>query len=406
MTNLPSPRWRGRLRVQPHFVAVGIEALDRQVLGGSVLDDADLDRHVAFDLHPDDLLPLAVVQVGGDFRVDGDRDPADLLAVGGQGQQPHDVDGHALGRLDDPRAGAVGAVLVDRSLQAGSDPLASHLDEAEGAHAEDLGACAIALDGLAQGTLDPTTMALFAHVDEVVDDHAAQVAEPELSRDLARGPQVHLVGGPLGVVLHAEVPRVHVDGDQGFGLVDDDRAAFRQRHMPALDLGDLVLDAVLVKQGDLLVIEFQPVDEPRHDDPEEVLCPLEGRGLVDPDRIDLRGEDVADGPDDHVRFLIDRRGGAGLLDAAEDHLPEPQEIGEVSGQLALGPLEAGGPDDEAQTLGGIQLEHDLAELPALPLVDDLARDADAIEPGHQHEVSAGDADVGRTGSGPWCRCSP
>ena len=41
--------------------------------------------------------------------------------------------------------------------------------------------------------------------------------------------------------------------------------------------------------------------------------------------------------------------------------------------------------------------HDLAELAALAFVDDLARDADAVQPGHEHEVSAGDADVGREG---------
>ena len=52
----------------------------------------------------------------------------------------------------------------------------------------------------------------------------------------------------------------------------------RQRHVPALDLGDLVLDAVLVEQRHLLVVELEAVDEPRHDDPEELLGPLEGRG--------------------------------------------------------------------------------------------------------------------------------
>ena len=170
-----------------------------------------------------------------------------------------------------------------------------------------------------------------------------------------------------------------------------------KRDVPALNLGDLVLDAVLVEERHLFVVELEAVDEPGHDDAEEVLGPLEGRGLVDPDRVDLRVEDVADRPDDHVRFLIDRRRCLGLLDAAEDDLPEPQQVGEVAGQLALGSLESRGPDDEAQALGGIELVHDLAELAALAFVDDLARDADAVEARHEHEVSAGDADVGRQG---------
>ena len=41
--------------------------------------------------------------------------------------------------------------------------------------------------------------------------------------------------------------------------------------------------------------------------------------------------------------------------------------------------------------------HDLAELAALALVDDLARDADAVQARHQHQVAAGDADVGGEG---------
>ena len=48
-------------------------------------------------------------------------------------------------------------------------------------------------------------------------------------------------------------------------------------------------------------------------------------------------------------------------------------------------------------LGGLSSCHDLAELAALAFVDDLARDADAVEAGHQDEVSARDADVGREG---------
>jgi hypothetical protein len=103
------------------------------------------------------------------------------------------------------------------------------------------------------------------------------------------------------------------------------------------------------------------------------------------------------GPRDHVRFLVDRRGGLGPLDPQEDDLPEPEQVGEVAGQLALGALEAGGPDDEAEPLGGVQLVHDLAELATLPLVGDLPRDADPVQAGHQHEVAAGDADVGREG---------
>src|SRR5262249_51645039 len=40
---------------------------------------------------------------------------------------------------------------------------------------------------------------------------------------------------------------------------------------------------------------------------------------------------------------------------------------------------------------------DLAQAAALLVVGDLARHADAVEAGHQHQVTAGDADVGAQG---------
>ena len=75
--------------------------------------------------------------------------------------------------------------------------------------------------------------------------------------------------------------------------------------LPLLDAGDLVLDAVLVEQRLGAVVELDAVGVARHDDLQELLGVLEGRRLVDPDGVDVAGEDVADGPRDHVAFLVD-----------------------------------------------------------------------------------------------------
>ena len=123
---------------------------------------------------------------------------------------------------------------------------------------QDLGAGPVALDRVAHRLLDAAAVLLVAHVDEVVDDDAAQVAQPELAGDLLGGLQVHLVGRLLGVVVGPEVAAVDVDGDQRLGLVDDDRAARRQRHVALLDAGDLLLDAVLVEQRLRVVVELDP----------------------------------------------------------------------------------------------------------------------------------------------------
>ncbi len=46
-------------------------------------------------------------------------------------------------------------------------------------------------------------------------------------------------------------------------------------------------------------------------------------------------------------------------------------------------------------LGGFEFEHHVAELAADFVVLDLARNADASQRGHQHQVAAGNADIGR-----------
>ena len=60
-----------------------------------------------------------------------------------------------------------------------------------------------------------------------------------------------------------------------------------------------------------------------------------------------------------------------------------------------GPVDAGGANDESQPFGRFQFTKPLSERPAGLVVLDLAADADALQSGHEHEVPAGNADVGR-----------
>ena len=136
-----------------------------------------------------------------------------------------------------------------------------------------------------------------------------------------------------------------------------------------------------MEQRLLAFVELQPVDVPRHDDLQELLGPFVGLRLVDVDRVDVAGEDVADRADDHVAFFVDVDRRRRLLDPADDHLPQPQQVGQVARQFLLGAVDAGGADDEAQALGRVQFEHDVAQLAAGVVVFDLARDADAAQAG-------------------------
>src|SRR5437867_1494832 len=62
----------------------------------------------------------------------------------------------------------------------------------------------------------------------------------------------------------------------------------------------------------------------------------------------------------------------------DHHLPQPRQVGQVALQFLLGPVQAGGADDEAQSLRRLQFAEDVAEPAALIVVGDLARHADAL----------------------------
>ena len=64
-------------------------------------------------------------------------------------------------------------------------------------------------------------MSFAAHVNEVIDDHTAQVPQPELPSDLAGRLQIQLVGRFFRGIIRSEATAVDIDGHEGFGRVDD-----------------------------------------------------------------------------------------------------------------------------------------------------------------------------------------
>src|ERR1019366_7618653 len=403
LTSMPAPARRARRRFfghpELHLVAVVVVAHEFQELGRYAnAGGRDRDFLVAMLLERDDFFAFAVQQILGDVIMHADVDAGDVLAVDGQLQHAHNLDRHAFAGLDMANAFAVRAILEGAAFQGWTDALARHLDDAELRDMQDFGASAIATDGVVQGFLDAATMALVAHVDEVVDDDAPQIAQAKLAGDFLGGVQVHLVGGFLGIlVVRAEVAAVDVDGDQRLGLIDNDRAAVRQRHMPHLDAGDFALDAVLVEHRHRCVIELDAVGVARHDRFHEFLGGFIGAALIDPDRANVAGEDVADGARHHVAFFVDLRRRLLLLDARGDDLPKARQVRQITLQFLAIAVLAGGANDEAEPARRLEFVHDLTQPAAGFIVFDLARDADAIEPRHQNEVAARDADVGAQG---------
>ena len=324
----------------------------------------------------------------------GDIQPGNVAPGGRELERPHHLDRHALGSLHHPRAGAGGTIAEDALAQGRPDPLTRHLHQSEGACAQDFRPRPIPLHGIVKRLLHSPAIALAPHVDEIVDDHAAEIAQAELAGDLLGRDQIHLIGVFLGRFLRAEAARIHVDGHQGLGLIDHDRTAALERNLPLVDPADLLFEPVAVEERFLALVELQPRGILRHHQLKEFPGPLIGCRLVDQDSPHILREHVTDGADDHVAFLIDidRRGI--LPHPPHNRLPQPQQIRHVAGHLGLGPLGARRAHHKPHSLGWLQLQHDVAEHAAVVFVVDLLGDAHPSQWRHQHEIAAGNGDVG------------
>ncbi len=150
---------------------------------------------------------------------------------------------------DHSAALAVLTVVAERLEQAGADALAGHLHQAQRGHLGDLVAGAVPAQALHQSAEHEVAVGLEDHVDEVDDDDAADVAEPELADDLLRRLEVVLGDRLLEVAAGAgELAGVDVDDGHRLGAVDDQRAARGQPDLAVEALGDLLVDAVRREQ--------------------------------------------------------------------------------------------------------------------------------------------------------------
>ena len=128
------------------------------------------------------------------------------------------------------------------------DAFAGDGDQAEIVERQNLVGRPVGPHGLFEGLHHLLAILALVHVDEVDDDDAAEVAQPDLAHDLLHGFDVGLDDGVFQAVGLADVlAGVDVDGDQRLGLVDDDVAAGLQPDLRAQGLFELLRDAELIE---------------------------------------------------------------------------------------------------------------------------------------------------------------
>src|SRR5581483_8664266 len=210
--------------------------------------------------------------------------------------------------------------------------------------------------------------------------------------------EVGAVGGLLDVAAARGARRVHVDGDERLGMVDDDRAARGQGDLARVRALDLVLDLEAREERHVVAVELHLADVAGHHGLHEgprLLVDLLG---VDQDLADVGLEVVPDGADDEARLEVDEERLAALVaGGALDRFPELLQIVEIPVQLLGGAADRGGARDDAHALGQLQLVERVAQLVAVLALDAAGDAAAAGVVRHEDQVAAGERDERREG---------
>ncbi|MNM69579.1 hypothetical protein D3C81_811770 [compost metagenome] len=232
------------------------------------------------------------------------------------------------------------------------------------------------------------------HVDEVDDDDAAQVAQPQLPRHRLRRLQVGAEHGFFQVALADEGTGVHIDGGHRLGLVDHQITTGLERHLLVQRTDDFILHAKHVEDRAVAGVQLQLLVQHRHVLGDEGLELEEGLLGVHLHLVHVLADQVAHRTQRQAQVFIDDAARRRFTAPALDHVPHARQIGDVFrqrfGRLAFG---VGAHDVAVAAMLGRYLGDQRLEPGAFGLVLDARRHTHHLRLRQQHQVTRGDADL-------------
>src|SRR5205823_6407710 len=301
---------------------------------------------------------------------------------------PKNLVAHRFRRADETAPRAAWTRLTQQMFQALAGALAGHFHEPERREAHDVGLGAIRGQRPLEGAEHRAAVRLIAHVDEVDDDDAAEIAQPQLPRDAHRRLEVGAEDGLLEIAMTHIGAGVHVDGGHRFGLVDHQVAAGLQRHLAIERLGDLLLDAVEVEYQPRAGVQFDERRRPGHEGGGELLHTLVLARRIDQHAAHAAAELIAQHPQAQRQVLVYHRAGRHLAGTRAHVIPQLGEIGhDLAPGLGSGPLRCRAHDVTAARAGGQQLRQHRLQSRAFGLVLDARRHPDRLTARQVHQIA-------------------
>ncbi len=139
-------------------------------------------------------------------------------------------------------------------------------------------------------------MRLFLHVDEVDDDDATQVAQPDLARHRCGGFDIGPVDRVFKIAVPGEAAGIDVDCRHGFQLVDHQVPTRAQRHLPVQRARDLLFDLVHGEQRPWIAVVLGLAGIGRHEGAQEFADAGKFGFVIDDHPADTMGAFVAQYP--------------------------------------------------------------------------------------------------------------
>ena len=324
-------------------------------------------------------------------------DARNAIVAEEQGDAAQNVGSHCVGHTDFAGTVTVRAVHEVRLVKTRAHALAGHLNHAEVRNLQRGGLGTIAAQIAFQARFNLAPVLGHAHIDQVVDDDSAQVAQAQLTGDFINGFTVGVVGVGFTIACTAALATVHIDGNHGFGLINHQRAARRQGHFARVNLLNLPFNAERFEDWRNAVVVQKPRRVDRRHHLQEGLCAREGAFAVHHDGVDAVVGDVADGSNQQIAFRVQGAGRAGGAHASLHGLPQTLQVDSVALQFSLGAIEAGSAQNESESCWQFKAVQDAAHFATLVFVFHLAADANLVHLRHHHQQSAGNRYVTRQG---------
>ena len=273
------------------------------------------------------------------------------------------------------------------------EPLAGHFHQADGGDLQYLGLGLVALQAVLHGFVHGLLVLPMAHVDEVHHHQAADVAQAELSGDFIGGFQVGVQNGLVQVLGALVAPGVHVNGDQGFRLVNHQVAAAGQEHLALEGFVDLFFNPQFFKDGRAHGEVLDVALGATGDFSRNGAHVLRSFRVVADDVVHGVRQEVPCRAFDQVGFPVHADGGGVGLLFFLHAVPLLQQHGEVADKVAVALSLGHRAHDDAHAVRHVQLLHDLAQAQAFLGVFNLAGDAELVREGHQDQVASRQGDV-------------